>query len=165
MRLLVVALALGCSEFGFDMPFDVPNVTVPGNPTAHALSTPFEGSAAPFALDVDLTQVAKDNKLPGAISTVTISTLDFSVTSDGCFDFIDDVSLVIESNKPGTTLAPAVIATGTGPGCVRVLTMSPTSVNLKPYIEEGAMIRAMGSGIPPASAVTFDGLVVLHASL
>jgi len=165
MRLVVIALLAGCSDFGFDMPFDVPDVTVPGNPTAHATAVPFAGSAAPFALDVDLTQAAKDNKLPGAISNITISTLDFSVTSDGCFDFIDDVSLTIESVKPGTTLPPAVVATATNPGCVREVSLTPTSVNLKPYIDEGAMIRADGSGVPPAQSVTFDGQVVLHASL
>ena len=167
MRLAVVlaAFVLGCSVIGFDMPFDVPNVTVPGNPTAHAMATPFEGSAAPFALDVDLTQAAKDNKLPGAISTVTISTLDFTVTSDGCFDFIDDVSLTIESTKPDTKLPPAVVATGTAPGCVRVMSLVPTDVDLKPYIVEGATVHATCSGIPPASPVTFDGRVVLHAAL
>jgi len=167
MRLAVVLLAfvLGCSLIGFDMPFDVPDVTVPGDPTAHAMAKPFEASAAPFALDVDLTQAAKDNKIPGAISTVTISTLDFTVTSDGCFDFIDEVSLTIESNKPDTTLPPAVVATRTAPGCVRVMSLAPTDVDLKPYILEGASVHATGSGIPPAKPVTFDGRVVLHAAL
>jgi hypothetical protein len=167
MRLIVtIAFVFACSDIGFDMPFDVPNVTVPGNPTAHAMAIPYKGSAAPFALDVDLTQEAQDNQLPGAISTVTLSTLDFSVTSDGgCFDFIQDVTLTILSAKPGTTLQPTVVATGTSPGCVKTLTLVPTTVNLKPYLDEGAMIRADGSGIPPEKPVTFDGRVVLHASL
>lgn len=166
MRLLVLALTAACSlNLGFDMPFDVPDVTVPGDPSAHASETPLEGAAAPFALDVDLTQEAKDKKLPNTISTVTISTLDFSVTNDGCFDFVDDVSLTIESNKPDTTLAPAVIATATSPGCVPVLSLTPEAVNLKPYLDEGALIHATGSGVPPATTVTFDGRVVLHAAL
>ena len=166
MRLAAaLAFVLGCSSLGFDMPFDVPNVTVPGNPTAHALAMPYDGASAPFALDVDLTQAAKENQLPGAITAVTISTLDFTVKGDGCFDFVDDVSLTIESTKKGTPLAPAVIATGASPGCVRVLALTPTTVDLKPYIEEGALIRAAGSGVPPATPVTFDGRVVLHAAL
>src|SRR6516162_6872869 len=96
-RLLVIPCVLGCSAFGFDTTFDVPDITVLGNPSAHAMAIPFEGSAAPFALYVDLSQAAKDNKLPGEIESVTISTLDFAVTGDGCFDFIDDVSLTIAS--------------------------------------------------------------------
>jgi hypothetical protein len=166
MRLIVTAAFIfGCSAIGFDMPFDVPNVTVPGNPTAHAMKLPFAGAAAPFAVDVDLTQAAKDNQIPGAISTVTLSSLDFTVTSDGCFDFVEEVDLVIESAKVGTTLPPTVIASATNPGCVRVVSLVPTDVNLKPYLEEGATISATGSGVPPATAVTFDGHVVLHAAL
>lgn len=152
MRLVVLALTAACSSLnlGFDMPFDVPNVTVSG---------------APFAVAVDLTQVAKDHELPGSISAVTLSTLDFSVTSDGCFDFVDDVKLTIESNKPGTTLVPAVIATATKPGCVRDVSLTPTTVDLKPYLAEGATIQATGTGVPPAAPITFDGRVVLHAAL
>jgi hypothetical protein len=163
MRLVVVlALTAACSlNLGFDMPFDVPDVTVPGNPSAHATDTPLDGAAAPFALDVDLTQAAKDNKLPGAITTVTVSTLDFTVTGDGCFDFIDDVSLTIESK----TLPPVIIATAASPGCVRVVSLVPKAVNLKPYLDDGALVRATGSGVPPATTVTFDGRVVLHAAL
>lgn len=165
MRLLAVILVTACSDIGFDMSYDVPDVTIPGDPAAHASAMLVEGATAPFALDVDLTKAAQDQKVPGAISTVTIATLDFYVTSDGCFDFIDDVSLTIESTKTGTSLLPTTIATGTKPGCARMMTLTPAIVNLKPYIEEGAIIRATGSGVPPVDAVTFDGVVVLHAAL
>ncbi len=165
MRIVVLIFAVACSDIGFDMSYDVPNVTIPGDPTAHASAIHVGGATAPFALDIDLSQAAQDQNVPGAISTVTISTLEFSVTSDGCFDFIDDVSLTIESTKPGTALTPATIATGAKPGCVRVMSLVPTTVDLKPYIQEGATIYATGSGIPPVADVTFDGLVVLHAAL
>jgi hypothetical protein len=165
MRFVVLILAVACSDIGFDMSYDVPSVTIPGDPTAHASATHVDGYTAPFALDLDLSQATQDQKVPGEISTVTISTLDFSVTSDGCFDFIDAVTLTIESTSPTTTLPSAVIATGSSPGCVRVMSLVPTTVDLKPYIQEGATIHASGSGVPPADAVTFDGEVVLHAAL
>ncbi|HEX4516383.1 MAG TPA: hypothetical protein VGH87_25230 [Polyangiaceae bacterium] len=165
MRLVVLIFAAACSDIGFDMSYDVPSVTIPGDPTAHASATHVDGATAPFALDIDLSQAAQNQNIPGAISTVTISTLEFSVTSDGCFDFIDDVTLTIESTSPTTTLPSAVIATGASPGCVRAMSLVPTTVDLKPYIQEGATIHATGTGVPPADAVTFDGRVVLHAAL
>jgi hypothetical protein len=165
MRLAILVFAAACSDIGFDMSYDVPDVTIPGDPAAHANAIHVGAATAPFALDIDLSQAAQQQNVPGAISTVTISTLQFYMTSDGCFDFIDDVSLTIESTKPSTTLTPAVIATGENPGCVRVMSLVPTTVDLKPYIQEGANIHATGSGIPPADAVTFDGRVVLHAAL
>lgn len=157
MRSLALALALvsGCSSVGFDMSYDVPNMSVPGDPQAHA--------ATPFAIAVDLGQ---QQSHADEVSTVTLASIEFSITDEsGCFDFVDDVSLTIASTKPGTTLAPAVVATASGPGCVHTFSLTPTTVDLKPYLDEGATVRATGSGVPPATAVTFDGHVVLHASL
>jgi len=157
MRSLALALALvsGCSSIGFDMSYDLPDLSVPGDPQAHA--------AAPFAIAVDLGQ---QQSHAGEVSTVTLASIEFSITDEsGCFDFVDDVSLTIASTKPGTTLAPAVVATASGPGCVHTFSLTPATVDLKPYLDEGATVRATGSGVPPATAVTFDGHVVLHASL
>ena len=159
MRSLVLALVLvsGCSSIGlgFDMSYDVPNLSVPGDPHADAV--------APFAVDVDIGQ---QQSHADEVSTVTLASIEFSITDQsGCFDFVDDVSLTISSTKPGTTLAPAVVATASGPGCVHTFSLTPTAVDLKPYLAEGAIVSATGSGVPPASAVTFDGHIVLHASL
>ena len=165
MRALVFALAAACSPIGFDVSYDVPNLTIPGDPQAHAAGVPFSGTAAPFALDVSFDQQEQQSHADG-VSTVTLTSIDFSITQDsGCFDFVDDVTLTISSTKTGTALAPAVVATGSNPGCVQTMTLTPAAIDLKPYIDEGAVIRATGSGVPPASIVTFDGHVVLHASL
>ena len=165
MRLIVVALALGCSlDLGFDVPFDVPSITVAGDGAAHMMRIHVDASAAPFALDITLGDQTR-GKVPGGVSTVTLASLDLAVMGDGCFDFVDDVTLTIASTKPDTTLEPVVIATGTEPGCVRTFALTPSTVNLKAYLDEGASLRAAGSGIPPATSVTFNGHAILHASL
>ena len=65
-----------------------------------------------------------------------------------------------------TTLQPVVIATGASPGCVQTFALTPTpNVDLKPYIDEGASVTMTGQAIPPADNVSFDGALVLHASI
>jgi len=167
MRRFALVLAAGCSlGIGFDMPFDVPQLTIAGNPAAHAAAKPLSGAVAPFALSVDLSQAEKQNDMAGVIHTVTLESAVFTITNaSGCFDFVDYVSFTIESTKPGTTLPPAVLATGAGPGCVQTFTLTPTSIDIKPYLDEGATVSATASGVPPETNVTLDGRVVLHATI
>lgn len=166
MRPFVAALAVGCSfAVGFDLPYDVPELTVPGDPAAHASATPYDGSTAPFAIDVDLSQAVRPSQA-SSVSTVRLASITFTITNaSGCFDFVDTVELSIESTKAGSTLPPAVVATGAHPGCVETVALVPTTLNVRPYLVEGASVRVTGSGVPPANAVTFDGHVVLHATL
>lgn len=167
MRRFAIVLAAACSTgAGFDLPFDVPELTIPGNPAAHAAGEPLSGAVAPFAVDVDLSHVEQQNDLAGVVSTVRLEEAVFDITrSSGCFDFVDSVTFTLESTMPGTALPPVVIATGASPGCVQTFSLVPAVVNLKPYLDEGAAVHATATGVPPAANVTLDGRVVLHASL
>lgn len=156
MRALVLVLVTACSfKADFDLPYDVPELTIQGTDY---------GKPAPFSFIVDLSQ-SPEPPVSG-VSTVTLSSVAFSITKgSGCFNFINDVTIWIESAKSGSTLERAVVATGSAPGCVDKMALEPTTVNIKPYLDEGATILATGTGIPPADTVSFDGRVVLHASL
>ena len=165
-RAALLFFVLACGGVGFDIPYAIPEQTVQGDPVAHAAGTLLAGTPInPFSLSIDLQQEEQAHDV-SAISHVTLSSLGFTITKNsGCFDFVQDVSISIESTKSGTALAPAVIATGSSPGCVQTFDLQPTGVDLKPYIDEGASVTSSGHGIPPSSNVTFDGQLVLHASL
>ncbi len=171
-RVLFFVLASACnvnlgSVAGFDIPYDIPDQTVPGNAVANAAGVVIDVSLPPFPINVDVVQQAKANGVSGAVSSVTLTSLSFTMdaSSSGCFDFIQDLSITISSTNPSTTLAPAVIASGSNPGCVTTWNLTPSDVNIKPYLDEGAQATPAGHGIPPANDETFGGHLVAHASL
>ena len=154
------------SVAAFDIPYDIPEQTVPGNAAANAAGVVIDAPLQPFPINVDVAQQAKANGVGGVISTVTLTSLSLSITKNsGCFDFVQDISISISSTKPGSSLPSAVIAAGSNPGCVQTFNLTPTNVNLKPYLDEGAQATPTGHGIPPASDVSFNGHLVAHAGL
>jgi hypothetical protein len=155
MRALVTVLVAACSApIGFDVPFDVPELTIDAAPS---------GETLPFTFDVELTPGHSDVT---DVSNVTLASIAFTVTKDsGCFGFVDDVTLWIASTREGSTLPRAVVATVSSPGCVQEVSLAPVGLNLAPYLKEGATISALGNGTRPPGDVSFDGHVVLHASL
>jgi hypothetical protein len=153
------------SVAAFDIPYDIPAQTVPGNAIANAAGVVVDFSLPPFPIDVDVAKQAQANGVGGVISTVTLTSLSLTITQGTCFDFAQSLSISISSKKAGSALPPAVIATGSNPGCVTTWTLTPTNVNLKPYLDEGAQATPSGSGIPPAADETFTGHLVAHASL
>jgi len=161
---LLTACSFNLGPIGFDIPYDIPEQTVPGNAAANAAGVPIDAPLTPFPVNIDVAQQAKAHGVD-AVSHVTLSSLSLSITKgSGCFDFVQDVTITISSTKAGTTLQPAVIATGSNPGCVQTFTLQPTSVDLKPYLDEGAQAAPSAHGIPPASDVSFNGHLVAHAA-
>ncbi len=154
------------SVAAFDIPYDIPEQTVPGNAAANAAGVVIDAPLQPFPINVNVAQQAQAAGVSGVISTVTLTSLSLSITkSSGCFDFVQDLSISISSTKAGSTLPPAVIATGSNPGCITSWALTPSDVNLKPYLDEGAQATPSGKGIPPAADVSFAGHLVAHASL
>jgi hypothetical protein len=164
MKAIVFAVMASCA-IGFDIPYNIPQQTVPGDAVSHGAGTVLSGTPVdPFELDINLEEDEQAHHVSVA-SHVYLTSLELDITSGGgdCFDFVQSVSISIESTKPGTMLKPAVIATGSTPGCVRQFVLTPTSVDLEPYIDEGASVTSTGQGIPPDHDETFDGHLVLHA--
>lgn len=158
------AVVASCA-IGFDISSSIPEQTVPGDAVSHAAGTVLSGAPVdPFELDVNLQEDEQAHHV-SVVSHVYLTSLELDITSGGgdCFDFVQSVSISIESTKPGTMLKPAVIATGSSPGCVQKFVLTPTSVDLEPYIEEGASVTSSGQGVPPDHDEAFDGSLVLHA--
>jgi len=154
------------SVASFDVPYDIPEQTVPGNAAANAAGIVIDAPLQPFPVNIDIAQQAKQNGVSGVISTVTLTSIALDITNaSGCFDFVQDISISISSTKAGSTLPPVVIATGSNPGCVTSWALTTSAVNIKPYLDEGAQATPSGHGIPPASDVSFNGRLVAHASL
>jgi hypothetical protein len=169
-RALLFAFLAGCnfnlsSVAAFDIPYDIQAQTVPGSAIANQAGIAIDFSLPAVPINVDVAQQAKQNGVGGVISTVTLTSLAFTITQGTCFDFVNSLSITISSTKAGTTLPPVVVATGSNPGCVTTWNLTPTTVNLKPYFDEGAAATPSGNGIPPAQDETFTGHLVAHASL
>jgi len=165
MLLAACSLNLNDSSVGFDIPYDIPAQTVPGNATANAAGVSVDATLPSFPIDIDVEKEAQANGVSGVISTVTLTSLSLSTTDGSCFDFVQSISISISSTKAGSSLPPAVVATGSNPGCVQTFDLQTTSVNLKPYFDEGAQATPTVSGVPPASDVAFDGHLVAHAGI
>jgi hypothetical protein len=162
----ILLLAIASCAIGFDIPYSIPQQTVPGDAVSHAAGTVLSGSPVdPFELDINLQEDEQANHV-SIVSHVYLTSLELDITSGGgdCFDFVQSVSISVESTKPGTMLKPAIIATGSSPGCVQQFVLTPTSVDLEPYIDEGASVTSAGQGVPPDHDETFDGRLVLHAA-
>jgi hypothetical protein len=167
---LLFSILAGCnfnlsSVAAFDIPYDIQAQTVPGNAIANQAGIAVDFTLPAFPIDVDVAKQAQSNGVSGVISTVTLTSLSFTITQGTCFDFANSLSITISSTKAGTALPPAVIATGSNPGCVTTWNLTPSNVNLKPYFDEGAQAAPSGNGIPPAADETFTGHLVAHASL
>ena len=169
-RALLFAFLAGCnfnlsSVAAFDIPYDIQAQTVPGNALANQAGVAVDFNLPAFPINVDVAQQAKNNGVGGAISTVTLTSLSFTITQGTCFDFANSLSITISSTKAGSSLPAAVIASGSNPGCVTTWNLTPSNVNLKPYLDEGAQATPSGNGVPPAQDETFTGHLVAHASL
>jgi hypothetical protein len=163
----------GPSPIGFDIVRPIAEQSVQGDALAHTAGTLLGSSPInPFQLQIDLSAEAAAHD-SGPITDVRLRALTFSITSTSeppgdtdCFDFVDSVTLSVESTQSGTQLQPQVIATVSQPGCVRMLSFDVVStVNLAPYIQEGMRISSTGRGISPADDVSFDGSITLHAGI
>ncbi len=168
----LLACNVALAPVGFDIPYNVPEQEVPGDPTANAAGIVVDAPPITFPVNVDVASYEKANGV-NVISSIELTQLSLTITTTDeptgdtdCFDFVQSVSLSIASTKSGTTLQPVVIATGGSPGCVQTYTLTPTpNVNVKPYIDEGASVTMTGQAIPPADNVSFDGALVMHASI
>src|SRR5438874_3940103 len=94
---LLFTILAGCnfnlsSVAAFDIPYDIPEQTVPGNAVANAAGIVVDAPLQPFPINVDVAQQAKANGVGGVISTVKLTSLALSITkSSGCFDFVQDI--------------------------------------------------------------------------
>ena len=166
------ALASGCSVLDFDIERDIPEQRVAGSPIAGVLGTLIMDGGIPLEIDLEGETGRRDT---GPADAVRLTDFTLAITgtarpagdSDD-FDFLDRVEIFCESTMTGTRLSRVKIAElTTVPSGVTELDLDVfRTVNLKPYVEEGARITSSAAGTVPPDDVTFDGhLVILVETL
>jgi hypothetical protein len=83
------------------------------------------------------------------------------------FDFVEEVTVFVESNKSNSTLKKVQIAE------IKMVPQSATtmefkvdsSVNLKPYVEEGIRLTTQGKGDQPPDNVSLKAILDLNIDL
>jgi hypothetical protein len=155
MRWICLALfacsACGITDFDIDQP--IPAQTIQGSALPGPLAAIF-----PIPLSLDISQQIKSMDT-GPISSVTLKSLDLTITSSGAdWSFVTEIDVSVSSTKSGSSLPKVEIAHVTSPGKVTDLqfVVDPT-VDLNPYINEGSEVDAQGSGSAPSTNVTYDG--------
>src|SRR6185295_8261769 len=89
-RALLFSILVGCnfnlsSVAAFDIPYDIPAQTVPGNAIANQAGIAVDFSLPPFPINVDVANQAKQNGVGGVISTVKLTSLSLTITQGTCF--------------------------------------------------------------------------------
>jgi hypothetical protein len=163
-----VGLALvlgGCANIlDFEIERDIDEQHIAGSPVGGLLGDLFE---LPLMVDLE-SEVSRHDA--GSVTAVRLTDLTLSITAtdrpagdEDDFDFLERIELFIESTSAGTTLERRKIAelAPVRAGQTTITLVTIESVNLKPYVEEGARITSSGEGTAPADDVSFDGHLVL----
>lgn len=179
-RLLCSALALalgvlgGCAPglIGEDVTRELAEQTIPGNPTANAAAVelqPLEMGSAPVLT------IASDNPAVNSdgLTYILLRSIELDITTTAqpagdsdCWDFVRSVTVYIESTRQGSTLPRLRIASGSAPGCVKSMPLTPVpDANLKPYTDTGFRVTAELAGVPPPDDVSFVTRLVLRAAV
>jgi hypothetical protein len=160
-RTLIAPLAAallfgGCGLVSFDVSQDIPAQTITGSPLGALLPA----SLFAIPMNVDLSSATASHGT-GPASSVTLSSLTLTVTAPagGTFDFVDSISIDLSaSGLPDTEIAKLAPV----PRGKNSISIPPTpGVDLLPYINAGATIKASASGHLPAQDTTFVGKVVV----
>jgi hypothetical protein len=162
-------LLSGCGVLDFDVTQSIPPQMIPGDPVAAAAGQVVSGGGLlpnPVGVDVGAQIRAHGG---GALDSAHLKTLTLTIDPNSPtqnFDWLDELHIQLASIKPGTTLAKVEIASATMiPKGQKTITLKlNASVNLLPYLNEGATIGADGSGRVTAQGVTFRGTVVIRIS-
>lgn len=163
-----LALSLpGCGALRFDINQPIAEQKITGNILAGALGVFLP---APFALTVNLDQETKARGT-GPAQSAGLVALSFQLTrlpnpprSTDNFDFVDRIEIFVESTKSGSALAKQKVADliPVPKGQTKIELQCYPSVDLVPYINEGARISSSASGRVPSNDMTFDGLVTIE---
>jgi hypothetical protein len=157
--LCVALAALATTECGgitIDVTRSLAPQTIPGVPG----NAPLE-----YSVSITMPPDAQANQA----HRVELAALSFTITSGtqasgapACWDFVDNVTVTMQSALAESTLPPVVIAVGMMPGCVQTFALTTdTSIDVRPYAIEGAVITADAVGHMPGETLTFDGQYVL----
>jgi hypothetical protein len=152
----------GCGIADFDLDQSIREQRVAGS----GVPAPIAG-LFPIPLSLDLGAAIKARET-GPIDSVTLSTLTLDITAtdrpagdSDDWSFLESVDVFVASTREGTTLPRRMIAHTGAPGAVTHIDFTVDGdVNLKPYVDEGAMVDSTASGTQPIDDVSFAGKAV-----
>jgi hypothetical protein len=165
---LALSASCGPSPVGFDIPKPIDEQTIPGNLAANAAGMALPpGSIAPVAVSVDLAAESTSRRIP--IGRVLLKSFRFDVTSTAepagdtdDFSFVRSARVFFECTAANCTLPRVEVASATDPGAVRSMNFTVSSVNVKPYIDQGVRVTIELDAIPPPDDTSFNGAIVLR---
>jgi hypothetical protein len=173
MRFVTLLLGLaisGCGAIGFDLPIELREQHIEGSVLGGVLGGVFE---VPIPLDIDL-QAETQARDTGPAQHVRLAALTLSITTTDepsgdtdDFAFIDGVEIWVESAQSGSSL-PRTRVAELGPvpdGAREISFTTDESVDLLPYINEGARLTSSAQGTQPDDDVSFDGVVMLSVEV
>lgn len=165
-----MCLALNCGPIGFDLPKDIPEQTVTGDPVANMAAQALPaGTLMPMSVSVDLAGESRTRNVP--IARVLVKSFALTITGTAQpagdvddFEFIRTATLTLECSAGSCAGQSQQIGTATGGAGVTTLAFAITpGVNVKPYFENGARVTLTADGIPPPDNTSFSGRIVLRA--
>lgn len=160
MRLsLAFVFLAGCGITDFDITQPVPEQFVQGSGIPAPIAALF-----PLPLSLDLS-ASIQQQTTGPIDSVTLSSLELSITDSDRpasdtddWGFVDEIHVFVRSSVDGSTLPRVEIASVSAPGAVTTMVFDvDTSVDLKPYVDEGSVVDSEASGTVPPDDVSYDG--------
>jgi hypothetical protein len=156
------AAAAGCGNISFDVSQDIPPTTIIGDP----MSTPLiGGSDAPLTLDI---QAETDQRHTGPASAAYLKDLSFTITvpAQGRFYFAAAVTIQLVPKNPMSSLPTINIAQLSPIPNENTIHVTPIpGVNMLPYANEGADIKATAAGRLPTEDTTYVGHVVVTVKI
>jgi hypothetical protein len=156
VRLSLLSLCLaGCGIADFDVDQPVPEQVVQGS----GIPTPL-ASLFPIPISLDLSSQIK-KQTTGPIGTITLSKLTLSITATDMpsgdtddWSFVTDITVFVSSDA----LPKVQIASISNPGAVQSFDFTvDESVDLKPYVDAGAVVESEGHGTAPTDDVSYAG--------
>lgn len=156
----ILALA-GCGLGRFDVSRDFAEEMVPGSPLGGLLGP----ISIPIPITIDLA-AETEARHTGPVQHVRLEALSLTITATDLppgdhddFSFIDSIDIYLESTASGSSLPRQRVARAQSiaAGTTNLELATDATVDLKPYIEEGARLTANASGHAPPDDVSFDG--------
>lgn len=178
MKYLLVSLAafslVACSDLGaFTVEQSTGEVLVEGNnsPVNDLLPA---SVLPPLALDFDLQSELEERDADGAkgvyLEALTLQTTDTAkadADDDDNFDFLNSIEFYVESRREGTELERVLIGSvdpvPTGQTTLDVEVDS--TINLKPYAQEGMRLTTSGNGSVPEDDISIEGNVIIEVEV
>jgi hypothetical protein len=162
-HLALICVLAGCGLTDFDLGQSIPEQRVAGSnlPVPPVLSGLF-----PIPLSLDLAAEIQ-KQTTGPIDGVTLKSLTLTITDTARppgdqddWSFVDRIHVFVRGLE-GSALPRVEIASVVDPGAVTEMAFEvDRSVNLKPYVDEGAVVESEAEGVVPPDDVSYEGRAV-----